>query len=183
MASYATPTDLLDRKSAETIGDLVTDSSSTPPDATALLTDDKVQAALDSAAGAIEAALLVAGRYTVDQLAELAALSIENNPLNANDVRYNSRAHLVQMNCDIAMAYLFARKPTMMTDQYKAALELQDLYLERLRKGENVFNLQDPIEAGTPFSVTPTLAEIERLNLIRDTTRNYYPARRTQNAG
>jgi len=159
--AYATPADLLLRKSELTIGQLVSENG-TAVSAGALATDDKVLAALESASGAIDAALLQAGRYDPGDLAALTG---------------NSAAHLKHMVCEIAMAYLFAIKPTYSVDDYKAQMDLHDLYLERLRKGENVFNITKVIDAGTPKLTRPSVAAVTQLNLIRDRTRNYYPYR------
>lgn len=159
--AYATPADLLLRKSELTIGELVSESG-TAVSPSGLLTDDKVEAALDSASGAIDAALLQAGRYTPGDLSALTG---------------NSLAHLKHITCEIAMAYLFAIKPTYNSGEYDAAMKLHDLYLERLRKGENVFNVQTAIDAGTPTYDNPSVASVVQLNLIRDRTLHYYPHR------
>lgn len=164
--SYATPADLIARKSPSTIAALVSDTDEESSEAE-LATDAKVLAALASASGAVEAALLQGGRYSVVDLTALSA---------------NASAYLKQMVCDIAMAYLFARKPLHRQEDYKAALELQDTYLERLRIGKNVFNIDANIDAGTPSYSAPTVAGIENLNLIVDAARShYYPARRSNN--
>jgi phage gp36-like protein len=159
--AYATPADLLLRKSEQTIGQLVSEDG-TAVSSGALATDDKVLAALESASGAIDAALLQAGRYEPSDLAALTD---------------NSLAHLKHITCEIAMAYLFAIKPTYATDDYKAQMDLHDLYLERLRKGENVFNISKVIEAGTPKLSRPSVAAVTQLNLLRDRTLHYYPYR------
>jgi hypothetical protein len=125
----------------------------------------RVQAALDSAAGMIEASTLRGGRYSVDDLAGLTG---------------NSAAFLKLIECEIAMAILFARKPLYQVDDYKAALELQDMYLSQLRKGETIFNIEANAEAGTPSYSSPSVVEVQQLGLIRDVARPYYPARRSQ---
>lgn len=159
--AYATPAQLLERKSPETIGDLVSDDGVQVLPA-ALLTDDIVEAALEDASGAIEAALLQGQRYSLVDLATLTGGSL---------------MHLVRMTCEIAMAYLYARKPTYSSEQYKAALELQDIHLERLRRGENVFNVAANLEAGVPQYATPRAVDIAHLQLIRDRARGFYPRR------
>ena len=164
MASYATPANLIARKSALTLGDLVSDDG-TRVSAANLLSDTRIQAALDSASGEIEAALLTGGRYEVTDLTGLTG---------------NSAAYLEQICCEIAMAFLFARKPTFSVDEYKAAMELQDAYLERLRKGEHVFNVAANIDAGTPKSTAPTVASVQSKGFIRDRTLNFFPARTSQ---
>lgn len=167
--SYATPNDLINRKSAETIGALVSDSGTeaTESDLIDPLTTggERVQAALDSAAGMIEAAVLKGGRYSTVDLAGLTG---------------NSAAFLVMIECEIAMAILFARKPMYAADDYKAAMEMQDMFLSQLRKGETIFNVTANIDAGTPSYAAPSVVEVQQLGLIRDIARPYYPARRSQ---
>lgn len=159
--SYATPDDMIKRKSTKTLGQLCSDSG-TAISEVGLATDDNLQAALDSASGAIDAALMQGGRYTSSQLTALTG---------------NSLAYLVHICCEIAMAYLYARKPTYQVEDYKAALDLHDLYLERLRKGENVFNIAVVIDAGTPSSAQPSVSSIQEKQFLRDRVRNYYPHR------
>ena len=163
--AYATPEDMIARKSVTTLGQLCSDSG-TSVAAIDLETDPYLQAALDSASGAIDAALMQAGRYTVADLAGLTG---------------NSLAYLVHLTCEIAMAYLFARKPTYAVTEYEASLKLQSVYLDQLRRGENVFNLPAQIDAGTPKFDQPSVASIERLGLLRDRTLNYYPVRHSTN--
>lgn len=165
--AYATASDLLDRKDWHTVADLATEDAQNPLTRTQTLNSAIVAAALDSASGAIDAALQQGGRYSPSDLAALTG---------------NSLAYLKHLTCEIAMAYLFSRKPNYMIERYKAALDLHDAYLERLRKGENVFNVTENIEAGTPDYVAPLVTQIENLNLIRDRTRRFYPIRHDQTA-
>lgn len=169
--SYATPADFLLRKSQQTVGELCSETGTaiTP---TALLTDANLQAALDSASGEIESALLQGGRYTVDDLDAIVA--------NADSSLTNAKAHLVRITCDIAMALLFDRKPTYSSDDYKAAIDLADVHLERLRTGKNVFNVAANIQAGLPTYDAPSVASVVSKGLIRDRTQHYYPARFSQ---
>jgi hypothetical protein len=167
--SYSTPQDLINRKSPETIAALVSDDGVEASESDLLDngTDAgiRVQAALDSAAGMIEAAVLRAKRYSTADLAGLTG---------------NSAAFLVMIECEIAMAILFARKPMFQIDNYKAALELQDMYLTQLRKGETIFDVAENADAGTPSYSAPSVVEVQSLGLIRDMARPYYPARRSQ---
>lgn len=162
--AYATPAQLLSRKAYTTIGDLISDDGASLTEAQ-VAANARVTDALASASGAVEAAVLVAGRYTPADLASLTG---------------NSQAYLIQLTCDIAMAYVYARKPGYSVDDFKAAMELQDVHLDRLRKGENIFNLAAPIDAGLPDVTLPTAQSVTNLKLIRDLARNYYPARVNQ---
>ena len=87
---------------------------------------------------------------------------------------------MAQLNTDIALAYLYARKPNYHVEEYKAAMDLQDAHLERLRKGENIFNVAEAVDGGLPDVTFPTVQQVENLQLIRDRARGYYPTRVNQ---
>lgn len=169
MALYATPSDIIARKSVTTLGQLCSDSGTTVTP-TGLLTDTVLEMALLDASGAIEAALMQSGRYTAEDLEGLSALSD------------NSTSYLSRICCDIAMAYLFARKPTFSVEQYKQYLDLEEQHLERLRKGEHVLFKQANIDAGTPKYSQASVTAVNQLGLLRDRTHNYYP-KRTSTSG
>lgn len=169
MALYASPDDIIARKSVQTLGQLCSDSGTaiTP---SGLQTNAYLEQALLDASGAIEAALLQSGRYTPDDLVDLGTLSD------------NSTSYLARICCDIAMAYLYARKPTHSVEQYKQYLDLEEQHLERLRKGEHLLFKQANIDAGTPKYTQPSVVAMEQLGLLRDRTHNYYP-KRTSSGG
>src|ERR1019366_7439340 len=95
MASYATPADLLQQYDWRTVGDFISDS---PEEISSndQLTDPILLQILAAASGDIEAALLRAGRYQVSDLTGLTG-----NPL----------ALLKRITCEIAIAYVFERRP------------------------------------------------------------------------
>jgi len=162
VSRYAEPADILDRKDWRDIGDLCSDDSSQVA-VSDLLVDPKLLAALDDASGEIEAALVVGGRYTVSQLEGLTGTSL---------------AHLKRITCELAMYHLLARRPKLSPDQYEMHSKLRDTYLEQLRTGVNVFALAANIDAGTVHVDGPSVVQIIDLNLMRDQTLHYYPARR-----
>lgn len=164
--AYATVAQLLNRKDHRTIGDLVSDDGSQVSEA-ALASNAKVTAALDDASGMIDAALLAGSRYTTAQLAALTG---------------NSQAYLIRITCEIAVALLYDRRPLYDVDGFKKAMELSEAHLERLRKGEHVFDVIEVQESGVPSTVAPSVVEVNNLHLLRDRTLNYYPARRVQSS-
>jgi phage gp36-like protein len=164
MALYASPSDIIARKSSTTLGQLCSDSG-TAVTPSGLQSDGNLDMALQDASGAIDAALMQSGRYTAEDLEGLASLSD------------NSASYLSRICCDIAMAYLFARKPTFSVEQYKQYQDLADQHLERLRKGEHVLFIQRNIDAGTPKYSQTSVEAIEQQGYIRDRTLNYYPKR------
>lgn len=159
--SYATPADLIARYDSRDVGDLADDTGSQVAVAD-LPTDPNVLASLADASGDIDSALRAGNRYTTDDLAGLSG---------------NSLSKLKRVVCDIAMAYLYGRRPAHNPERLKAFEERAHAALERLRKGENIFDLDETADAGVIDHEYPTAASIDKLNLIRDRVHNYYPGR------
>lgn len=160
--AYASASDLTARYDARTVGDLAADDSVRVLPG-AMAADANITAALDDASGDVEAALVVARRYTVAQLEALTG---------------NSLAKLKRVTCDIAMAYLLGRRPAFNPDLLGTMREMADGYLDKLASGENVFNLDDPKDAGLVTIDGPTKLQYNTLNLWRDRTRHTFPRRR-----
>lgn len=161
MSSYATPAEFLQRYDARVTGDLVDDNSD-QQDPDSLLADAVLQAMLDDASGDIEAALGVGGMYTPADLAALTG---------------NAKKHLIRICCDVAHVYLLRRRGLIPAEEHKAAIELAEAHLERLRTGQNVFNIPGEENSGIIDTTGPSLVDFGNMNLIRDRTKNYYPKR------
>ena len=163
--AYATPADMMARYDARDIGQLCGDDKITVS-AIDLPTNVPCLTALNDAAGDVDGALMVGNRYSAVDLATLTD---------------NSTFKLIRVNCDIAMMYLLGRRPGWNPEKAKAIRELAEDHLERLRKGENTFNIQKSMDAGEPVVDGPTMADFvtgpNALNLIRDRVRNFYPPR------
>lgn len=159
--SYATVADLMFRYDLRDLGELASDDGTavTPVD---LPGNVNIQACLDDASGEIDAALFANGRYSAADLVGLTG---------------NSLAYLKRMTCDIAMAFIYARRPLYDPDKYKAATENAEAHLKKLHDGDNVFNLTAQIAAGQPQIDGPSTMTFQNLNLMRDRTLNYYPRR------
>lgn len=158
---YATPAEFMLFSDARLAGDLVDDNEDQQSPEN-LLTDDVLEAVLARASGDIESALGVGGMYTPADLAALTG---------------NMRYHLVGICCDIAHVYLLRRRGLIPADELKAATELAEVHLERLRTGQNIFNIPNREDAGIIDTTGPSLVDFRDMNLIRDRTRNYYPHR------
>jgi phage gp36-like protein len=156
---YATATQLIERYDPRDIAEMASDTGIAIDD---VGTDPNVLAALDDASGEVETALLQGGRYTVSDLTGLTG---------------NSKSHLIRMTCDVAIALLFARRPLYAFERYEKARDLAEKHLDRLRKGDAVFNLSDMATASLPIVDGPTTVEYQNLNLVRDRVRNHYPRR------
>lgn len=162
--AYAVPADLLKRFDARTVGDLAGDEGKRIVPS-ALLTDPNVLAVLDDASGEIESALLQGERYTAANLTALTG---------------NSQQYLVRLCCEIAFGLLWRRRPWADDQQRQEAIKRADEHLERLRKGERVFDVVAILDAGLPDVTGATTAELRDLNLLRDRTLHYYPVRTTR---
>lgn len=159
--AYATAAQMITRYDARTIGELVADDGTRVTGAT-LLADPNLAVALDDASGQIDAALMQSNRYSADDLSGLTG---------------NSAAHLQRITCDLAMGYLYARRPMYDVDSYQKFMELGNKILTQLRKGENVFNLSSQKDAGTPSVDGPTTVDYARLNLLPDRIKHFFPSR------
>lgn len=157
---HAVPADLVNYYDETVIADLASDTGTPVENLTA---DAKVLAALSAASGKVNSAATVAERYTVEQLAALTGDDLEL---------------LKQITCTLAMARLLTRRPgSRYVETYKESIQEAEDFLERLRRGERVFAVADVREAGQLAVDGPTVVEYERLNLLPDRTRNYYPSR------
>jgi phage gp36-like protein len=158
--SYATPTDIKARFDARVIGDLVGDVG-TRVDATGLNTDTVLQACLDDASGAIDAALLSGQRYIPTDLAGLTG---------------SSAKHLVRITCDVAMMYLADRRVyAKRNETVEKIVERSLTYLKQLASGEDLFYIPAAVAAAAPVTTGPTTTTLENLNSIRRRTRKYFP--------
>jgi phage gp36-like protein len=161
MAAYATADDLVARYDERTIRDLLSDDGT--PVTERLTSHTRLTSLLEAASGRVEAASLNAKMYTAVQLAALTG---------------NSLGLLKDIVCDLAMIRLIMRRPEKFSsEQIKDMREAAEGYLEQLRKGERLFAIDANIDAGLPTIDGPTAVDYERLNLIPDRIRNYYPSR------
>lgn len=163
--AYASGYDMVDRFDSREIGDLLSDSG-VAVDEGDIPGNSKMVAILDDASGEIEAALLVGNRYTTDDLSALTGSSL---------------SHLKRVVCELAMRDLLARRPAYNPDLLESFEKRCNRQLERLRNGENVFNLSEQEDAGVPSVDGPTTLDFQNLNLVRDRVNNYYPSRRLPN--
>lgn len=168
--SYATPADLLARYDRRTIGQLVRDDGVQATESE-LLSSNVVQAALDDAAGEIDAALLVGGKYRPSELAELAG---------------NARSLLIRITCWIAMRHLWGRRPYLEDPAKDEAEQQARKMLAALRKGELLFALDEDaaVASSLPALVADTPESVRAQNLIVDHARGkFFPAKRFRNQG
>jgi phage gp36-like protein len=148
VAAYASISDLITRRDKRLIGELMGDMNDTPTDAE-LLASDVLSELLVDASGQVESAMLSGKRYL---------------PADLESLTGNSLGFLKKIVCTIAMADLYERRPGYHMEQAKAYTELAQAYLKALRNGENLFNLDDHINAANPDTTAPTVVDYTNLN-------------------
>lgn len=159
---YASAADLIARYDVRTIGDLCEDSGvrQTP---TQILADPNVSAALDDATGTVNAAIFVANRYTPEQIAGLTNAGL---------------AFLKRLTADLAFLYLVERRGTDVRKMPQWARVQESL--DRIRHGDNVFDLTGAEVDGLPTVGFPTTQQFADLALERDYASRIFPVRRSQ---
>ena len=159
MAAYADYDDLVAFSDERTILDLLSDTGDYAGDPT---TDAKLLVLLSAASGQIEAACGVADLYKPDDLAKLTG---------------NSLALLKQLVAALTMVSLVRRRPEKYGSDYWQAVRAEtEEYLDRLRKGERLFDDPAKRAAGLPTIDGPTALDYNSLNLLPSRTRNYFPS-------
>ncbi len=163
MAAYASIADMLKRYDVRTIGDLINDDGTAASSAEVLAdADGIIAAALETASGEVESACFRGKRYTVTDLQGLTG---------------NQSALLKSLVCKLAFWFLWERRPVWDQDQYEQAKNAPRGMLDRLKRGEDVFDIEAVKTAGNPSVTGPTRADLTNLNLIRDRLYKYYPDR------
>lgn len=161
--AYAKIGDLTARYDSRAIGDLVSDQGSRQSVGD-LASNGSVQAALDDAAGLINAACNVSERYTTNEL---------------NDLTGVNKALLIRINCDLAFGLLVQRRGN---DPAKCVGYVSSMeYLEEIKDGKRIFASPADVAAGLEQINFPSLANYNQLNLVRDVSGRFFPVRRRQN--
>jgi hypothetical protein len=158
---------MIDRFDVRNIGDLVTDDATRVEDVNILAVNPKLLAALNSAAGKINAACLTGERYSVSDLAGLDG---------------ESKAYLVDLNCTVAWAALWRRRSYTEDSQTRTdAMVRSDEELTRLRNGEWVFDVAEAKSSGRADVTTIHRDDVStNYNLVADRVRSHlYPRRRS----
>lgn len=164
MSAWSTPTDLVSRFDIDVIGDLMTD------DRVRLSRSDIIGHAnlavlLDDSKGEILAALRANDRYQVDQL---------------DDLTGAAASHLKRVQCTIAMALAFERRPGIHEDVGEKVAERADEWLIKLKQGQNIFALPEIVKAGNPTYGGLQSVEVTNRNLLPDRMTRYFPGPHTR---
>jgi phage gp36-like protein len=159
MSAYAEPADMTTRHDATVVASLCSDDGHEVPSED-LATDPNLLTALQDASGDVEAALLIGKRYSVEDLEGLTG---------------NSLAKLQRITCTIAMANLLERRPVVHVQEAEKLLERAEKYLEQLRTGQRIFNLEDQLDTQLPTVDGPTSVDCARINLLPDRMTRYFP--------
>lgn len=161
MADYITGAEFLKRYDWRDVGDLCDDGNSQVAEDD-IPDDPNFLACVGDASADIDAALLVGGRYSTDELEALTG---------------NGLKLLYRMCAELTMYYLLARRPAYDEEKLKAYESIRERHLERLESGNNIFNLTETVAATKAQVDHPSAVEYDNLGLLRDRIRNYYPAR------
>lgn len=158
--AYADSDDLIARYDEQTLKDLASDTGDPVAD---ISTDTAVTAALNDASGRVQSAVSVSRLYSATELAALTGSSL---------------ALLKRITCELAMVFMLERRPEKYGDEYTRRLrQSSEDYLERLRKGERLFDVEVAKDAGLPSIDGPTTVDARNLNLITTRTQNFYPSK------
>lgn len=161
--AFASASDLVARYDERIVADLASDSGVPVTD---ISNDARIAAALDDGAGRILAACLNGQIYSEDDLDALTG---------------SSASLLKRINCELTIVFLMGRRPEKFaSDEYRQAMESAEMYLEQLRKGERLFNVAGAKDSTVPEIDGPRVSAYNRLNLLPERCRNFYPARGTR---
>ena len=160
-AASATGADLLARYDVDLVGDLATDDRETQ-DRDLVPTLPKVLVALEDASGEVQAGLLAGGKYTVAQLDGLTGIA---------------RSHLKRIVCGLAMAALYQRRPEAADGEMidRLTKDSRDALLA-IRRGENVFGLQEEINASVLSIGGPSVIDYQDRNDLTFRMNRYFPS-------
>ena len=160
-ATLISPQDLINRKDARDIADLVSDSGA-PVAESAVLNHPKVHVALEDAEGEVISFLAAFGRYTLESLDALTG---------------PTREFLKRVIAEIAIINLIVRRPSLNPEQFDAYEKIRTNWLKRLQSGEMMLATDDTSQDAARASIGgATLGEYSAMNLIRDRSK-YFPAR------
>lgn len=159
--AYASVADLTLRHDPRLINDLSNDEGVRQSRGD-LQTNSRVVTALSDASGAVTAALVVGDRYSVTDLESLTG---------------DDQSLLKRIVCDIAMSFLYDRRPSLNADEYERYNKMAERHLNRLRKGDAVFNIKANRDATKVTLDGPTTIDYNRLNLLPERVPRTYPSR------
>lgn len=159
--AYASPSDLIERHDPRLVNDLANDENVRQSRGD-LQTNSRVLTALSDASASVASALSVGRMMSPEQLD---ALTGDNQSL------------LKRIVCDIAMSFLYDRRPSLNADEYERYTRMAERHLDRLRKGDAVFTIESAIQ-GTEVTLDgPSQVDYSRINLLPDRVPNTFPAR------
>lgn len=155
---YATADDLVTRYDRALLADLAGDDAA-PTDP---VSSARVLRALEGASGEVNAAARLGGRYSAEELSALTG---------------DDRAFLIDVVCQLAILRLIGTRIQSVGEAaYRTLRENSDRLLDDLRSGRVVFGTDSADRSQTPRVDGPTALDYERLNLITQRTRRYYPS-------
>lgn len=167
-ASYLTPAEFLKRTDARTVGQLCSDTEGVVVTPTQLLTDPNLQAALDDAAGDLEAAAIMGQKYQIADLTLLAGTACV------------SRAKLFRVLRDMTIGYLLERRPDFsvsLPQGVEKSMERSASWIEQLAQGVRIFGFIESSQAGMIDQNILTAAEVTQRNGLVVQAERYFGIR------
>lgn len=160
--AYASASDMLEFFDLRTIADLINDQGnrtggSPDPTPSTVMANTKLLKALKAGAGWIEAACLRSQRYSAIDLHALDGVS---------------REMLNQLNCQLAMAFLFQRRPDKGPLPQFATMAFQ--MLEAIANGERIFSFEEHEAAGNPNEQVMSEQDWDHLALVPIVAQRFY---------
>lgn len=163
---YITATEFLKRYDWRTIIQLMGDDDASDPQLSTLLDEDtneggNLLAILKDAAGELETAALLGGRYSVADL---------------NALTNNQSAYLGRIVADLAIGRCYQRRPDLF-GQPPTQSQVAANILNALASGERIFGLQDQIDAGHMEMTTDAPADVVERNGMVVIAQEYFGRR------
>jgi phage gp36-like protein len=165
MAAWADSTDMVKRYDNRVLSQLVTDSGNRDMD---FAVNTRLTMALNTATGRMQASFLFGGRYTVSQIDSLTGETLEFRK---------------DICCALSWWILWRSKPWLeaTSEAQRAAREDAEAYIELIKSGAAIFNIEAVVEAGkAEVTPLPRRTVDNEWSLVRDRlTGNLYPVRRS----
>jgi len=155
--SYATGNDLVSRYDVRLLGDLCQDAGDRISDLPVLVAHPNIIQALEDASGMVNSAALVGKRYSTKDL---------------RDMTGDGAAFLKRIVVDIGFSLLRQRRGYDI--QQFPTVQESFKFLDRLRLGERVFDIESAEDAGLPHTAEIPHYTVEQQHVLTTNTR-YWP--------
>jgi len=182
VASYCPASEFFKRCDLRTVADWASDSGSranttppsTNPDPVALGQNVNVVAALASASGMFESALLKGKRYQPSDVQTLIGIDSSGNAI-AGFVPTNGTAYVYEVVTRLAEGMLWRRRPDL--SPYPPMFDWAMDQLDQLGAGGAILPFAETQQAGIPGHHVETTVDVETRNLVLTQAKRYFGRR------